>query len=529
MKQFILKNIVLVVILGLTLVGSIVLLVFCEGKRRTIDQSMKDIEADVQKLESIDSARKPNSVAESETKIKADTEMLSKKTVQIYRHFGKPYRPALLKLLKNIASPAALETELALDPSLVARPKPKVEATEPEDDEEGEEEEVAETKPAEPSEPTDEEKAVFNPAKNLVILSFDEDTLRTMLADLYKEIHQEPSSDDSDTFMIPDTIQSERTQLFEKLFEQIIEAPEAVDSARAEDFRKAAAAKFAKAFAIFREDVQELTLEDVTDRVAHELFLDALGLPRLMRQRDCKNYIDFLYEKYLNAGIIPGLPEDDNLEKERRVQNFIYGSLNRQALPVPDMVIPILRNFQIKEDLFSRMKDAGITSLRSMNVAAFYGSTMDNDAEGPILVFSYTLEMTASMDAVDAFVNSLHSAYKTDRVYEIKDIKFSAPYEDMINANSQVAYHTEKQKPDARRTTTPAAGTAAAETADQQAIQPADTPAVQTASVTRVVYDFDDPRNPEYGQPLIGETQDEIKCTIVVNYLFYRADNITPQ
>ena len=192
------------------------------------------------------------------------------------------------------------------------------------------------------------------------------------------------------------------------------------------------------------------------------------------------------------------------------------------------MVIPIIRNFQIKEDLFRRMKDAGMTSLRSMNVGAFYGTTMDNDAEGPILVFTYTLEMTASMDAIDAFINSLHGAYKTDRVYEIKDIKLSAPYEDMINANSQVAYHTEKQKPDARRTTTPAAG-AAGENADPQAIQPADTPAVQTASATRVVYDFDDPRNPEYGQTLIGETRDEIKCTIVVNYLFYRAGNITPQ
>ena len=42
-------------------------------------------------------------------------------------------------------------------------------------------------------------------------------------------------------------------------------------------------------------------------------------------------------------------------------------------------------------------------------------------------------------------------------------------------------------------------------------------------------YDLTDPRNPDYGRVLIGETQDEIRCTIVVNYLFYRADNITPQ
>ena len=147
MKQFIMKNIGLTVILALTLIGSIVLLFFCEGKRRTIAQSMADIEENAQKIESIKSARKPNSVAESESKIKVDTETLSKKNVQIYRHFGKPYRPALLKLLKNIASPAELKTELPLDSSLVAKPKP-VPAPEEDEDEDEDEEERRSRKPS---------------------------------------------------------------------------------------------------------------------------------------------------------------------------------------------------------------------------------------------------------------------------------------------------------------------------------------------------------------------------------------------
>ncbi len=551
MKQFILKNIGLTVILVLTLIGSIVLLFLCEGKRRMIAQSMADIEENAQKIESINSARKPNSVADSEAKIKVDTETMAKKNIQIYRHFGKPYRPALLKLLKNIASPAELKTDLPIDPSLVAKPKPAPEKDADED--EDEEEEVAETKPATPAPPTDEEKAVFEcelePGTNMVkydkddlekkhplnvkrvVLALDEDTLRAKLAEIYAEVHQDSDSSD-DTFVIPDTIQSERAQLFEKLFNEIIEAPEAVDPARAEDFRKAAAAKFAQAFAIFRNDVQELTLENVNDRVAHELFLDALGLPRLMRQRDCKNYIDFLYEKYLASDIIPGLPDDDPIEKERLVQDFIYGkNLNRQALPVPEMVIPIIRNFQIKEDLFRRMKDAGIGRLLSMNAGVFYGSTMDNDSEGPILYFTYTLDITASMDAIDAFINSLQSAYKTDRVYVIKDIKLSAPYEDLVNANSVVAAHMESQTGTAtRRTTANQTLPPGAPQPDpnQAAIQPADQQQA-VSTIARNMYELTDPHHPEYGQVLIGENRDEIKCTIVVNYLFYRADNITPQ
>ena len=308
-----------------------------------------------------------------------------------------------------------------------------------------------------------------------------------------------------------------------------------VDPARAEDFRKAAAAKFAQAFAIFRDDVQALTLENVNDRVAHELFLDALGLPRLMRQRDCKNYIDFLYEKYLASDIIPGIAEAEAIEKEQLVQDFIYGkNLNRQALPVPEMVIPIIRNFQIKEDLFRRMKDAGIGELLGMTVSNIQGTPMDeNDSESPILVFTYTLDMTASMEAIDAFINSLHSAYKSDRVYVVKDIKFSSPYEDLISANAIVASHTEDASAPARRT--------AAATANQNLPAGAQQPAangpaanqqqnqVVTVVPARTEYELSDPHHPDYGKTLIGEARDEIKCTIVVNYLFYRADNITPQ
>ena len=498
MKQFILKNIVLVAILALTLVSSIFLIFFIWGKSQTIKDSMNDIEADVEKLESINSARKPNSVEQSEKMIKADTETLNKKNVQIYRHFGRPYRPALLKLLKNIASPAELKTELKTDPTLVAKPKPKPDI-EPSDDDE--EEEVTEVASSEPSAPTDEEKAVFNPSANVVVLSYDEDAMRAILAELYKEIPQETSDDEN--FVIPDTIQPERAQLFDKLFNRIIEAPDVVDPSRAEAFRTAAAAKFAQAFALFREEVQELTLEDVTYDVAHELFLDALGLPRLMRQRDCKNYVDILYEKYLTSNIIPGLPSTDL--REDVVQDFIYGkNLNRQALPVPDMVIPILRNFQIKEDLFRRMNDSGIKKLDSMSVLMFYGSNMTEDSEAPILQFTYTLEMIASLEAIDKFINSLHTAYKTDRVYVIKDIRFSSPSNELADANSVVFNHI------------------AAQAEAEQSAQ-------EVAAAFTSDYEINNPQHPDYGRVLIGEARDNIRCTITVNYLVYRADNITPQ
>ena len=533
MKQFILKNIVLAAILVLTVISSVFLIFFIWGKSQMIRESMADIENDDQTLESINMSRKPNSVAQSEKMINADTDTLTKKNVQIYRHFGKPYRPALLKFLKNIASPAELQTDLEVDATLVAKPKPKQDADrddddEDEDEEENEAEEAAPEEPSAPSAPTDEEKAVFNPAQNLVVLSFDEDTLRAMLAEIYGEIHQDSSDD---TFVIPDTIQLENAQLFDRLFDQMIDAPEAVDPARAEDFRSAAAAKFAKAFALFREEIQELTLEDVTNRVAKECFLDALGLPRLMRQRDCKNYIDFLYQKYLNSDLIPGLHGDDKMDYEREilVQDLIYGkNLNRQALPVPEMVIPIIRNFQIKEDLFRKMKDAGIVRLNSMNAGVFYGSPLDsNDSECPILVFTYTLDMTSTLESIDELINALHAAYKTDRVYVIRDIKLKAPYDEVANANYVVAGHIDGPGSVRKNAKDKDKDKDKEETEEKTEEEKKAEAAALAASMTQ--YELTDPRHPDYGKVLVGEKRDNINCTLVVNYLFYRADNITRQ
>lgn len=531
MKQFVLKNIVLIVVLVLTLIGSVVLISLILQKRATIKAAMNEIKEKRDQMEEVMRKSKPNSVKESETLIKADTDTVKKKVDLVYRHFGKPYRPALLNFLTNIASKSELKTDLPVDESLL-NPGPRP-AKEDEDEDVEEEEEV---EVAEPSSPTKEEKAVFDPAKNLVVLTFDEDMLHDLLEKIYGENHQETSDDDS--FSIPYNVQGERNKMFMELFYDMIEAPEAVDRSRAEAFRKAAAEKFAHAFAIFRDEVQKLTLEDVTNDVARELFLDAIGLPRLMRQDDCKTYIEIIWRKYCDTDLIPGLPAvgEDQAERERLVQSFIYGkNLNRTTLPMPEMVIPIIRNIQIKEDLFRRMRDKGITSLISLDTSTFYGASLDNDSEGPILAFTYTLEMTGSMEAIDAFINDLQGAYKSDRVYVVSSIKLSAPYEDMINANSVVESHMDDAA-SARRNAGQTAGAAANQNLPPGA-PPVDNgafvnqPAAQPAAVTttRSQYELTDPRNPEYGVTLIGDVRDEIKCTMVVKYLLYRAKNITPQ
>jgi hypothetical protein len=131
------------------------------------------------------------------------------------------------------------------------------------------------------------------------------------------------------------------------------------------------------------------------------------------------------------------------------------------------------------------------------------------------------------MEAIDTFINSLHSAYKTDRVYVIKDIKLVSPYEDLVLANGSVAGHRDDDSKPSRAATAAAANPALPAEAQQPV---AIDPITQLPIVyTRSEYELTDPHHPDYGQTLFEDIQNEINCTIVVDYLYYRADNITPQ
>ena len=555
MKQFILKNIVLVVLLALTLIGSIVLIILIGGKRSAIRESMTKIDEDVNTLNSINSQSNPRSVPINEERIKENTAEMDKKIADVYRHFGRPYRQALLQFLKDISSPIELKTDRRIDTNLVAKPKPKVEAeaeAEAETAEDGEKEEaVAEVT----EEQKAEEKKVFDPENNRVVLLYDEDKLRDMLAEIYAGMQTGEASEEN--YKIPENIDKQRVEIFMKLFDQMIEPPEAVTAANSEAFRKAAAEKFAHAFARFRDDVQKLTLEEVTDEVAYEIFLDAVGLPREMREDLCKSYLETIARKYQESDLIPGLPDDDPFERQRLVRSFIYGRLEPRRNPPAEMVIPIIRNIQIKEDLFRRMKDSGISSLDSMTVESLEGKKLEKDSEDRILVFTYRLEMTASMEAIDKFIDSLHRAYTEDRVYVLfskaKDPENSSSFDysfklwtddDLIikNVNTLVSDHRQDgdrgTKSAANR---PAAGAAAGNNnlppgtvvdpnagafVGQQ--QPAAAAQPQTAAASsRSEYSLSDPHHPDYGRTLIGETLDEVKCSLTVQYYYDTASNIS--
>lgn len=520
MKQFFLKNIVLTVVIFITLVAAGYLGYLIFQKSATIDSAVEEIRGMREKVESINSTHRPNNVAESETLINSDIEFFDNKTMQVYRHFGNPYRSALLAFITNIASKgelAAIEDDAQKDAAFTVA-KPAVKEDDAEDADEDAEEKEVET----PEEPSKEELEIFNPKTNLVIIKLDESKMRDILAEVYKEIHVDVSND-SDDFIIPDNILDERYAIFAAFIQKIIEPPEFVDAARAEAFKQAAVEKIARAFEIFRKEVDETTLENVDNNVAKQLFLDALGIPRLVRRLDSKNYMDGMYRIYQEENVIPGFKNASDEEiafgddYDNRVSQFIYSRLNKQVAPVADMVIPIFRNFQIKEDLVRRMNEAHIRKVVSITPKYIPGNTLDGDPDSAILVYNYTIELQSALDEVSHFIDSLHTAYKDNRVYVITNLKFEAKDSDVSDANWLVGTHIASEKEDAEK--------AAEESAEAAA---GDGKNVDPEAVLRAMYKIDDPKHIDYGEVVLGNKRGDVKCTLTVDYYLFRGDNIIP-
>ncbi len=548
MKQFLLKNIVLMVILLLTIAGSVVLIFMILQEQKSIAGAMEEIQANRDKIETINRSTKPNSVEASEKRILSDIQFIEGKRVGVYRHLGNPYRPAFLAFLRNIASVSELKAEenslyegIIKDKAFQVE-KPKKENTdESSDDEDAEEEKVSSSEDKEeektPEEPSEDELKIFDPGKKRVIVKQDESTIRELLSEIYKNIHAEVSND-SDSFVIPDNILEERFAMFAALIQKIIEPPEEINKERTDAYKENAMKKVAVSFAIFANEVQELTKENVDLSVAKQMFLEAIGLPRLTKKLDCKNFMDHMYETYFNANVIPGFKPDEKEstalvygdEYADNISNFVYSRLNKNVAPTPEMVIPIFRNFQIKEDLVRRLNNAHIRKLKTITPGYLPGSAQDGDPDSPLLVFTYTLEVESSLEEINSFIDSLHNAYKDNYVYVITNLSFSVKEEDLTEAVGLVDEHTNTKNELLQQEGLDAAEIRAAtlEQMKKAGTINANSLADANAFMLRQMYKTDDPHHYDYGRPLIGASPEKITCKISIDYYLYRGNNLIP-
>ncbi len=110
MKDFLKKNIVLFAILAISLLFflALALLAFMEwSKVKGYQASLQELHAKIQKL----NEEKPHPVKQNLENIKKDTEILSRRTAEINRLFGKPYATALNAFIKSLCKDEKAEAK----------------------------------------------------------------------------------------------------------------------------------------------------------------------------------------------------------------------------------------------------------------------------------------------------------------------------------------------------------------------------------------------------------------------------------
>ena len=226
----------------------------------------------------------------------------------------------------------------------------------------------------------------------------------------------------------------------EKVSEDDTAAYDAVKKAKYKADRK----KVEDAFARFAEYSKQY-VEYQVPGTQYKCFLDALGLCVTGELSDLNDLL--INQKYW-FDLIPGLKErltstDTNsksgtdIEKELKtlIISMDLRSWNENQLSL------IYLQLQIKQDLYKRMKKAGIAKVDSVllemkgaaNADSFFsGSTGNTPAADPLkgtpvlgnsfVVYTYRIKLSGTIANIRKLLDSLNDAYKDYRTYNVRDL-----------------------------------------------------------------------------------------------------------
>jgi hypothetical protein len=184
--------------------------------------------------------------------------------------------------------------------------------------------------------------------------------------------------------------------------------------------------KMVKALEAFASAVNKNSLEIINETNINGSIMEALGLPRKMDEISCKQHIRDMQIDVVNYMKTLKKPNDSKeipfTFKDETVEKLSFEKYD-DAMPRPDEVPFIFKHWKMIEDVFVRLKTSGISYLESIK--------RDNLLKGTTvakqyLVFSYTLKIKGSQNAVRAFLNSLMDAHKDDKIYIIRSLSLES-------------------------------------------------------------------------------------------------------
>lgn len=181
--------------------------------------------------------------------------------------------------------------------------------------------------------------------------------------------------------------------------------------------------KIASALQAFTDVVNSISIERVNETNISGCVMEGMGLPREMDEISCKQYIRDMQKAMVEYMLKNNKTSETPFGFEGDATKKITFEKFENAMPRPDEVPLIFKHWKLLEDLFKRIKTSNITHLEDLRRDNLLKGVTKNKQ---YQIFSYTLKVKGSLDAVRTLLNSMIDAYKTNKVYIIKSITLIA-------------------------------------------------------------------------------------------------------
>lgn len=476
----------------------------------------------------------PRIVKKNAELIENDARELAGQTRKIQRVYGQVYDNAFETFLANLLIPAAsrpLQTSAASAPSVREAPdvSPAVSAMGKDVAGVGK---TATSSPAAPGKPVQSVSGVSSPegleTERIVIKEMEKWSFEG-LRRKFRALIRQKARNGKPRYRLKDVSVLDRENLFNTFRNELLKEPAGLPDDLAESYKKIAAEHFDYAFSLFRKDIQKMTVEDALDpksEAARAAFLQALGLPRTMTRTEFITYSASFREKILASESVPLI----SMDKSAEIRSFMLfvGKKDPDTIPPVDNIPQIIRRFQIFEDLFARIKAAGIIALLDIRQAEGCDDLLGRRSRnGDYHTYSYTVKLRGSLPQIRKFFNLLHQAYRDNRVYIVTSLSlktFSFAQKGMDASSDEVtvaqkmvseAKHKSAQRLH-QKTEKEAPATASPLRPDSSASKP---------SAGEKVKPSDETEDPNYGVTLLGNN-DQLLVTFTFDYVIYVGDSI---
>ncbi len=204
--------------------------------------------------------------------------------------------------------------------------------------------------------------------------------------------------------------------------------------------------KVEAAVAAFKSTFEAHTLEELDQENLILLIIEGLGLSRTMSPEVCTAYVSNMDAK-LNSFV----KSSDNNTAPMVIPDKTSMFTVIKGMPQPERIPLILKHYKMIEDLVYRMKGTSIRGIVSLTA-----QSLDGVESRGFLTLTYKIQIVGSMNSIRDFINNLQDAYKENRVYIVKDLVLKKLVDEMKNLTATATTGANATTPVAATATLPA-------------------------------------------------------------------------